>query len=405
MRLPSSFGIGLVTILVAACATIEPIPFYKPAAYSFIANFGLSAAAFAPGGRLAAVANFNTIWVLETSTMKTLSVFSGHDRFGTNNTLVFLDDERIATTAQFEQPGTGGIQAAVKIWKVDDANAAPTVIALPELGRYAISLGRSDATGALAAGGYNGAVVVLMPDDHGRFMKIALPGLDGPVLGLAFDQNGTMLAAGGVDSSIPVWDLQALTEIGSLPADDTVFDLDLVPGAQALVVTGKDLRVWKFQSAASPTSLDNPSLAGDYVVIGGLWATLTVLAAATAALGGYAPLPSMTAHEPHEPEYGFCARETAVSPDGRIISDVHSGKLKEKIRIMDLERGAIIKKLDPAGGHTCGVVFSPDSSKLLLANHRGAFLYDTKTWAFENFDLGASCTNPRSGRKPSCVID
>jgi len=381
-----------VTVILVACTTIEPIPLYEPP-YDAVAKHGLSAAAFSPSGHLVAVANFNTIWIFETASRDLRVSFSRHERFGTNNTLVFLDEHRIATTAKSDPPGREGFLAAVKIWDINDPYQIPAVIELPELDRYAIALSHSLATGALAVGGQNGAVVLLEPTGSRSFSKKSLPGLSGPVLGLEFNQDGSLLAAGGVHPSIPIWDLGSSSELGSLPAKGTVYDLNLVPGEQAILVSSEDLKLWTFSPNSQPESIKNPSLAGDYFAVGGITATYVVLAVATASLAsvsgeyGQVPLPDWPVGDSSEPDYGFCQRETAISPLGDYIVDVHAGKFKEKIRILDIGKNEVVKQLNPRGGKTCGAAFSPDGRSLLIANNRVARLYDTNTWRFEDFNL------------------
>lgn len=181
-----------IAVILVACRTIEPAPLYEPP-YDAVSKHGLSAAAFSPNGHRAAVANFNTIWIFETASKNLRVSFSRHDRFGTNNTLVFLDDQRIATTAKSDPPGREGFLAAVKIWDINDPYKIPTVIELPELDSYAIALGHSPATGALAVGGQNGAVVLLEPTGSGTDSKRSLPGLSGPLLEFATHNDQTRL--------------------------------------------------------------------------------------------------------------------------------------------------------------------------------------------------------------------
>lgn len=298
-----------------------------------------------------------------------------------------MDENRIASTAKSKILGSEGFHAAVKIWDLTNPYRVPIVIELPELDRYAIALGYSRTTGLLAVGGENGAVVLLESDGRYSYTRKSLPGLNGPVLSLAFNQDGTLLAAGGVDMVIPIWDMQSLSEVGSLPAEDTVYDLDVVPGRQALLVTSGDLRLWEFITGDAPEKIKNPSLAGDYISVGAIWATYAVLTTATVALGGNASAPPWPVNYSQEPDYGFCKREADVSPDGNYIVHVHAGLLKEKIRVLNLSENTVVKWLNPLGGKTCGVAFNPDGSKLLIANDRVARLYDTDTWGFKDFVL------------------
>lgn len=387
MRLRCFVPLLSISLLLFACQTIEPVPLYAPPDDPFSSNFALSAATFSPSGRFAAVANSKSIWIFDTASMEERVHLSRQERFGTNNTLIFLDENRIASTAKLFSPVTRSFSAAVKVWDLNNPYPIPLIIELQELDRYAISLGHSRATGALAVGGHNGAVVLLEPNGSTNFSKKSLPGLNGPVLGLAFSHDGSLLAAGGVHPTVPIWSLRSLVEVGSLPTENNVHDLDLVTGKQALLVTSTDLGIWSFHDNDDLESIKNPSLAGDYIVLGTLTATYVVLATVTAALGGHPPLPPWPESDPSEPDYGFCRRQADISPRGEYIVDVHSGKLKEKIRILSLSENKVVKKLNPRGGKTCGVAFSPDGSKLLVANNRVARLYDIDTWNFRDFVL------------------
>jgi hypothetical protein len=59
---------------------------------------------------------------------------------------------------------------------------------------------------------------------------------------------------------------------------------------------------------------------------------------------------------------------------------MHPGVVKEVIRIIEADTHKKVKNLNPRGGFTCGMAFSPDSQQLLIANWRGAHLYDTNSW-------------------------
>ena len=374
--------LAAILVTVAGCATVEPPPLY----ISHDHGIGLSAAAYSPDGQLAAVANSSKIWILDTKLMKQVMTFSGNYRFGTNNTLVFIGNDLISSTGMTGAAGDQSSHAAIRIWNINDQFSEPIVIALPELGRYPISLDRSDSTGALAVGGENGSVVLLEPDGGGGFAKRQLPGLEGPVLDVVFSRDGSMVAAGGVHPAVVIWDTQSLEEVGGLPVEGNIYDLDLIVDQRSLLVVGDDLRLWKFMTEEEWESIKNPSMAGDYISIGAAVATLTVLTALAGSLGGSSPGMPMGGGLP-EPEYGFCTRVADVSPGGDILVDVHSGLTKEKIRIIEIESGKVITTINPRGGRTCGATFSPDGTKLLIANNRVARLYDTKNWEHVDFSL------------------
>ena len=368
--------LSVTVMAVVACATSERVPLYQPAHYLS----GLSAAVFSPDGRRVAVANFNTIWILDTDSMKKVMSFSGYYRYGTNNTLAFIGNDRIASTSRYKLPHKQEFEAAIRIWNLQDQYSGAVVIELPELGQYPISLAWSDASGALAVGGENGAVVLLEPDGHGGYGKRPLPGLGGPVLDVVFSLDGSMLAAGGVHPEVPIWNTQSLQEVGSLPVKGNVYDLDLIADKRSLLVAGDELRLWKFLTEEEVGNIDNPTLAGDYITV----ATLVAISTFLVAFGG---TPYFPTDQAWGQDYGFCARVTAAAPSGEYLADVHSGITKEKIRIIGIASGEVIRTLNPRGGHTCGVAFSPDGTKLLIANSRVARLYDTSSWKHEDFTL------------------
>jgi len=378
--------LSIAIVVLVACATTEPapIPLYPPSDH----GYGFSAAEFSPDGRLAAVANFNTVWILDTRSMEEIMSFSGDYRFGTGNTLVFIDNELIASTGKTDSEpwDMTDFHAAVRIWSIRDRYADPVVIALPELGQYAIALDRSASRGHLAVGGENGAVAVLEPNGHGGYEKRMLPGLNGPVLDIIFNEDGSLLAAGGVHPGVVIWNTQTLKEVGFLPVKGNVHDLELIADKRTLLVAGDELRLWKFLTEEELKTIDDPTLAGDYITVGTAVAVYTIVAAMAGALGGTAPVPISPGGAP-VPDYGFCTRVVDVSPSGAYLVDVHSGITKEKVRVIEVASDQVIQRLNPRGGRTCGVAFSPDGTKLLIANNRVARLYDTTSWQSQDFDL------------------
>jgi len=81
--------------------------------------------------------------------------------------------------------------------------------------------------------------------------------------------------------------------------------------------------------------------------------------------------------------YQSGAGAVAWSPEGRHFA------VKEVIRIIALPSQEVIETLDPAGGMTCDLRFSPDGQFLLIANQRGAHVYDTTTWEVKRLKLSS----------------
>jgi WD40 repeat protein len=373
-----------LSTLITGCATTEPPPIYLGS--GFTRDF--SAAAFSPDGKLAATANHEAVWVFDTESHHQVASFSSQYRSGTVNTIAFLDENRLVTTLSTSRRRDSSAKAAVAVWNLDQENQSATIIDLPELGHFSISLATSHATGAFAVGGENGEVALLKPDGSGGFTKVILPGLDGPVLDLVFSRERSALAVAGKADSIVIWDTESLSEIGRLPGNNAVYDLSLIPNERRLIAAGDDLMTWQFLGQERLDSIENPSKAGDMVVIG-------AGAAAFVAVAWPIAIPTLIEglvdHEvsgnDYAPNYGFCSRVIAVSPDGSMLVDIHPGLLKEKIRVIDLRSRSVMRSLNPKGGRSCGAAFSPDGSKLLIVNSRVARLYDVGDWSFSDFEV------------------
>jgi WD40 repeat protein len=220
--------------------------------------------------------------------------------------------------------------------------------------------------------------MLLEQDGSGGYTKRELPGLSGPGLDTVFNPDGGLLAAGGVHPEVMIWDTQTLREIGSLPVKGNVYDLDLIANSRSLLVASDELTLWKFLTEDELQTIENPTLAGDYLTVG-MAVVMTVLIAGQNL--AYPTAPS------HEPDYGLCERVTEASPSGKFVVDVHSGITKEKIRVIDTASGKVIRRLNPRGGQTCGLAVNHDGTKLLIANNRVARLYDTTSWEHEAFEF------------------
>ena len=176
-----------------------------------------------------------------------------------------------------------------------------------------------------------------------------------------------------------------------LSTDSTTVEIARFGKPGQILVAGKDLEIWNFLSQDEVGRLDDPNLVAQGIGAGALFALSIIpfipIGASTGAtmvapsdLGLiFFPTPnSMTA---------TCSRVVAVSPDGRLVADAHPGVMKERTRIIEAESGEILRELNPKGGRTCNLEFSPDGTRLLIANSRGAHLFDTKSWEVERIKI------------------
>jgi WD40 repeat protein len=374
---------SLGVMLIVACATPIHTPdhVYRDPGGD---NLELGAAAWAPDGRHAAVANFDTIWVIEVESGELAARFSAQPdpeeqdaearyRYGAGNTLLFMDNDRIATT---------GMRGNVAIASISDA-APVQSLPVPSLASPPIALAHSPATGALAVGGVNGSVVLLEPDGNGGFYNLDLYPYGGTVRDLQFSLKGDYLAASGHHPEIQIWNTGNLEPFGTLPVLDNVTEMALFPEGRRLLVAGEEMGIWYFLTGEQLEQIENPSMAGQRVALGAGTALLFALSIAAAAYGvGITPsVPSFDVRN------GPCGRVAALSSDGMLLADRHPGVAKESIRIMDLEAYEVIKTLNPPGGATCDMAFSPDGAWLLLATEQVARLFDTTSWEGKDFNL------------------
>ena len=120
-----SMPLRSATLLLAACLLSScAISEEQKVTYGTFRG-GAGAAAWSPDGAYFAVAGTSGIWVFSTETLEERTVFTSpaapgsetkyNVRHGWGNSLVFLDDGRIATT---------GMGAAVTLWNVESGQEA-----------------------------------------------------------------------------------------------------------------------------------------------------------------------------------------------------------------------------------------------------------------------------------------
>jgi len=87
----------------------------------------------------------------------------------------------------------------------------------------------------------------LLSRDGDRISRMKYQDIFRP-LPLAFAQNGTLLAAGGVGGSVVVWDVLSGSEKFRVPARGKILDIGFMSDDQALFTAGPDLAVLSAQS-------------------------------------------------------------------------------------------------------------------------------------------------------------
>jgi WD40 repeat protein len=346
---------------------------------------GVEAAAWAPDSAHFAVADSNHIWVFETQTLQQVNVFSAPKsteskngfryRHGLGNSLVFVSNQQLAT---------GGMGGMISTWNIA-GDPAPEIFNWPVAYGFTVSLAFDPDSGLLAAGTGEGNVVMVKPGTQEEPEKLA--GVSGIVLAMQFSSNPGYLGAAGTGSDLVVWDLNTKQEAGRIPVQGPVYDIDSLGASGEYLVAGQDLTVIKFADLQSADTIASEDMTGQAVAAGAIVAAGTGAVVALSFIPFVGPALAQTAVSTGilvAPGPGaadsFCKRSVAVASGGGMLADMNPGIVKEKIRILDTKTRAVLQELDPRGGDSCGMSFSPDGKYLLIANHRGAHLYDTETW-------------------------
>lgn len=365
---------------LASCATNSPQPVVVPSGMA-----GLVATAWAPDGSHFAVADSNHIWVFDTPTLQQVKVFTAPKspklerrlrfRHGSGNSLVFVSDQQLAT---------GGMGGMISTWKIT-GNQAPEIFNWPVAYGFTVSLAFDPDSGLLAAGTGEGNVVLVKPGTQEEPQKLA--GQNGIVLAVQFSSNPGYLGAAGTGSDLVIWDLNTKQVFGRVPVHEPVYDIDSLGASGEYLVAGEELTVMKFMDQQQADTIAGEDMTGQAVAAGALVTAGTGAVVALAFIPIVGPALAQTAVSSgilfaSVPGTGdsLCRRSVAVAPGGGTLAEMNPGIVKEKIRILDTKTGAVLQELDPRGGDSCGMAFSPDGKYLLIANQRGAHLYDTGTW-------------------------
>lgn len=406
--------VALTTL--SGCVTSRPTSLEK----------AFSTVAFSPDHSLLAFADATEIRVLKVETRTPIITLRQlpqdteaakpiNYRNGVGDTLVFLDDHRIATT------GMGGL---VSIWDIRSGSRL-SVIDPPTTEVFASTIDYSPSTNRLIVGTVDGDILMayIIDDIVGPLLSVAK--LDGYIWDLQFGKEGRYfasasmtgkepateagvessfnLSAGQIDegfsandheppiqpvntSNVAIWDADSLEKVGDLDGANKVYKMALAPNERALLTAGEEIRVWEFLTLEQAGEVTDPSMVMQGIGVGSMVAVSVLGLAAGAAVGApfmaFDPFTAtqlllMPAGLAFRPE--TCIRSVAISPDGMTVVSTTRGPSHNVMAVIDRASDKVVDKWK-ADTYVCDMEFSPNGKYLLTATNTGVLIYDTSNW-------------------------
>ncbi|MEY5024980.1 MAG: hypothetical protein RLZZ244_508, partial [Verrucomicrobiota bacterium] len=208
---------------------------------------GVSAAAVSVAGGLEALGGYRWVEVRDGRTHAVVRRFEGVP--GKVNGLAFSPDGTRLVAAS----GVGGVSGMVLCWDLRDAGGERARI-LEGGHRDAVQCVRWSPDGKIVASGGYDSRVVLWDAASGNKIR-TLQGHHGAVFDVAFRKDGTLLASASADQTVKVWRVRDGERLDTLKdAQGEVLAVAFTPKGDGVVASGADRRVrsWRLRSVEAP---------------------------------------------------------------------------------------------------------------------------------------------------------